>query len=257
MVEEEESTEEDSAKYEMDIKPALQDALKAKDDREDSSVDPAIDRIFDRNLRQPTAQVSVRNSAASQSISNFSKKEINQRNRKEYFEYRVATLEGRRMEESSNNVVVCSSFNCLADFFSPQEAEAAVYRAMRTIPHKKVFVTSASYNGNLGGVSGANQKCQSLATAVGLEGIFNAWVLSPSSNFDRSHDTIPYYLIDGTLLANDWADLTDGDIQNPINMDENGDIVPASARAWTATSSEGSAQVNDCGYWTSGSVREV
>lgn len=110
MVEEEESTEEDAAKnqvkYEMDIEPALQDAINGY-----SSVEPASDGIFDRNLRQPIAQVSLRNSVASQSVNSnhrhLSKNEIIQRNRKEYFEYRVATLEGRRMEESINNLLVC------------------------------------------------------------------------------------------------------------------------------------------------------
>ena len=115
MAEEEEYTEEDAAKnqvkYEMDIEPALQDALKAKDDREDSFVDPASDGIFDRNLRQPIAEVSLRNSAASPSVNSnhrhLSKYEIKQRNRKEYFEYRLASLEGRRMEESRDNLLLC------------------------------------------------------------------------------------------------------------------------------------------------------
>ena len=250
----EESTEEDAApknqvEYEMDIESALQDALgQAKDDQDD----PASDGVFNRNLRRPSqddgppaadpdARVIVRNSAAS----NLSKDEIKQRNRKEYFELRTAISENRRMEESDNYVVVCSD-NC----------PSSITPSIIEVPHKKVFVTSASYNGNLGGVSGANEKCQLLATEVGLEGNFEAWVLNPSSNFDRSFDNIPYYLIDGTLVADNWIDLTDGGIQNPINMDENGDIVPSGTRAWTATNSGGNAQGNDCNDWTKGSVSD-
>jgi len=108
----EESTEEDAApknqvEYEMDIESALQDAL---GEDEDSSVNP-----WNRNLRRPSqddgpvadpdARVIVRNSSAS----NLSKDEIKQRNRKEYFEFRTAISENRRVQETDNYVVVCTN----------------------------------------------------------------------------------------------------------------------------------------------------
>ena len=118
MVEDSEESEEDDApknqvEYEMDIESALQDALgQAKDDQDD----PASDGVFNRNLRRPSqddgppaadpdARVIVRNSAAS----NLSKDEIKQRNRNEYFEYRTAISENRRMQETNNYVVVCTN----------------------------------------------------------------------------------------------------------------------------------------------------
>jgi len=114
----EESTEEDAApknqvEYEMDIESALQDALgEATNDQDD----PASDGVFNRNLRRPSqddgppvvdpnARVIVRNSVAS----NLSKDEIKQRNRKEYFEFRTAISENRRVQESNNYVVVCTN----------------------------------------------------------------------------------------------------------------------------------------------------
>ena len=39
-----------------------------------------------------------------------------------------------------------------------------------------VFVTSQTFTGNLGGIAGADQKCQDLADAAGLPGIYKAWL---------------------------------------------------------------------------------
>lgn len=39
-----------------------------------------------------------------------------------------------------------------------------------------VFATAASYSGNLGGLSGADQKCQAAADSAGLDGTYKAWL---------------------------------------------------------------------------------
>ena len=39
-----------------------------------------------------------------------------------------------------------------------------------------VFVTSETYTGNLGGVAGADDKCQALADQAGLPGVYMAWI---------------------------------------------------------------------------------
>lgn|GEM_PF-3985617 len=41
---------------------------------------------------------------------------------------------------------------------------------------RKIFVSSASYTGNIGGIASANTNCQSLATAAGLTGKFKAYI---------------------------------------------------------------------------------
>ena len=41
---------------------------------------------------------------------------------------------------------------------------------------RKIFVSSASYTGNIGGIASANTNCQSLATAAGLTGRFKAYI---------------------------------------------------------------------------------
>ncbi len=91
---------------------------------------------------------------------------------------------------------------------------------------KIVFVTSQSYTGDFGGVTGGDTICQNVANNVGLSGTFMAWISgsdyssSPAARFTPS--TIPYILMDGTTIANDWNDLIDGTIQNPINITEEG-----------------------------------
>lgn len=128
-------------------------------------------------------------------------------------------------------------------------------------PPLKVFVTSQSYNGvAFGGVSGADTKCQDLAAAAGLPdpGSFLAWLSdsssSPAIRFNNPSN-LSYQLVDGTIaIANDFADLTNGNIQNPINVDENGaptlGIVPTAV--WTGTNSAGNLISPNCGGWFDG-----
>ena len=51
-----------------------------------------------------------------------------------------------------------------------------------TLPTYKVFNSSTSYNGNLGGLTGADAKCQSRAAAAGLTGTYKAWLSSTTIN---------------------------------------------------------------------------
>ncbi len=121
-----------------------------------------------------------------------------------------------------------------------------------TCPTKTVFATSTAQNGNLGGMTGADALCQSLANAASLEGTYLAWLSdstgSPITRFTQA--TVPYVRVDGTVIADDWADLTDGDIQAPINIDETGAIV--SGNAWSNTDPDGSKTAKDisCADWT-------
>ena len=89
-------------------------------------------------------------------------------------------------------------------------------------PHKVVFTTTTIYNGNLGGLDGADAKCQARAQAAGLPGTYRAWISdatgSPSTRFTQS--TIPYVRRDGKLVANNWADLIDGNIVTKIDLSE-------------------------------------
>jgi len=71
------------------------------------------------------------------------------------------------------------------------------------------------------------------------------------------HSTLPYVLVDKTVVANDWNDLVDGMLAHAINLDEHGIAVPVTLapvgfNVWTNTTTNGSqVGFNDCSNWTS------
>jgi hypothetical protein len=108
---------------------------------------------------------------------------------------------------------------------------------------KIVFVTSQTHSGDFGGISGADAFCQTSASNAGLSGTFYAWLsgssysTSPAARFTQS--AIPYELTDGTVVANDWADLTGGSINHAINIDEYGNS-SSSSFVFSFTQTDGS-----------------
>ena len=118
------------------------------------------------------------------------------------------------------------------------------------------FVTSTLYTGNLGGVSGADAICQTHADNAGLQGTFKAWISdnlgsSPSTTFTQNPG--PYVFVGGRVVANNWADLTDGTIGERFNGNELG--VGVSTHLWSNTNTDGTSfgGVN-CSNWTSASA---
>lgn len=105
---------------------------------------------------------------------------------------------------------------------------------------KKIFVTYAG-TGNLGGLAGADVKCQQKANTAGLDGVFKAWLssstVSASSRLYPSSQ--PYKLVNGVEVASNWGDLTDGTLKNPINLNEKGHTV--NSTVWTGTNSNGAS----------------
>jgi hypothetical protein len=105
---------------------------------------------------------------------------------------------------------------------------------------KRVFISSQSYEGNLGGLAGADAKCAALASAAELTGTYAAWLSTSSVNaVSRFAPGARYTLVDGTVLASSLADLTDGTLSAAIDLDENG--VVTNSRAWTGTAPAGTA----------------
>lgn len=107
---------------------------------------------------------------------------------------------------------------------------------------KRVFLTSSTYTGNLGGVAGADQKCQESAKTAGISGSWKAWVSVASSSvntrFTRTSGN--YVKLDGSVIAHGWADLTDGQLDaNGINQTEQGKTVTAQTSVWTNTMASG------------------
>lgn len=107
---------------------------------------------------------------------------------------------------------------------------------------KTVFLSSTSHDGDMGGLAGADSICQGLADAAGLGGTYKAWlsdhVTDVASRFYQS--TQQYRLIDGTKVADNWADLTDGTLDNPIDLIEiNTRPSTNLSRVWASTQTNG------------------
>ena len=126
----------------------------------------------------------------------------------------------------------------------------------------RIFVTSETYQGNLGGALGADEKCQLLADNAGLDGAFKAWISqsessSPAQSWEQHMPFRPYYLVDDTKIADDWNHLTntnavDNELHHVINKDENGQLVEtAPLRVWTNTNWDGNrVSTDNCNGWT-------
>jgi len=121
---------------------------------------------------------------------------------------------------------------------------------------KIVFATASNYTGMMGGVAGANAKCQKEAFASGLPGTYSAWISdtlgnSPSTNF--THSTVPYVLPNATLdeVASNWTTFASASHLSPIDTTAGG-ILTSVVFAWTNTDPSGApVSFDDCAGWTS------
>jgi hypothetical protein len=101
--------------------------------------------------------------------------------------------------------------------------------------------------GDLGGLDGADAKCQARAVAAGLAGTFRAWLSdptgSPSTRFTQNGG--PYELVDGTIVANNWTALLTNPHAHALDETEFGGSAPAGTAqcagpaAWTNTNDDG------------------
>jgi hypothetical protein len=130
-----------------------------------------------------------------------------------------------------------------------------------------VFVTSTTYTGNLGGLAGADQKCNTRAAAANLPGTYMAWISTnqgtPAARF--VHSSVPYLLPDGNKVADDWFDLVDGSLDFAMARNEFGAASPDTGGncensvrlARTGTTSAGSQGPNICNHFTSADVNAL
>ena len=69
----------------------------------------------------------------------------------------------------------------------------------------------------------------------------------------RLPSSLPYRLLDGTTVANNWSDLVDGTLAHPIDIDETGAsrVVAGGTQVWTGTDIAGGAFWGlSCSVWT-------
>lgn len=121
----------------------------------------------------------------------------------------------------------------------------------------RVFVTKATFSGDLDGTSGADTKCKAAAETANIKpkGKWVAWLSLPGGQTVKEHvtdpaGTLPYQLLDGTSIAKKAGDLlTDpGTPLHAIDQSEAKETV--TGHAWTATKNLGEAAPNGCLAWT-------
>lgn len=118
-----------------------------------------------------------------------------------------------------------------------------------------VFATTKDFGGGFGGIAEADLRCQNHADASQSPRVkgrkFVAWVStaasSVASRFPKG--TKAYVRPDGAKIANDWSDLTDGDLMNGISLNEDGAPPGGSDRVWTGTNNNGTSSNDTCGGW--------
>lgn len=121
----------------------------------------------------------------------------------------------------------------------------------------RVFVTSSNYSANE--LANADTICQQVAQQAGLTGKYVAWL---STSIKDAKDKISdghYVRVDGQTVASNKADLLDGSLINPINVEEHGIQLPASTcdaptcdLTYTGTNPDGTKKNGFmCNDWTS------
>ena len=118
------------------------------------------------------------------------------------------------------------------------------------------FVTSApaGNGGNLGGLAGADKKCQDLATAVNAGD--HKWAAYLGIKGTNPKDRIgkgPWQNQKGVVIATDVTSLLDIQHQVPDAdfLDEKGNAVPATGRyILTGSLPDGTPTQNNCNGWT-------
>ena len=120
-----------------------------------------------------------------------------------------------------------------------------------------VFLSSASYTGNLGGIAGADKACNEFAAASPeLTGTYRAWLLVDGQTLA---DRFPEFAepaawnftnLGADLLAKSFQELVAVGPVSPVAYTELGAPLP-NVRAWTNITAAGTVAGGDCGQWTS------
>ena len=119
---------------------------------------------------------------------------------------------------------------------------------------KRAFVTDGRWLGDLGGVAGADSKCQAEAEDASLGGSWLAWIAdattSPVERFARA--AAGYVRLDGQVLSTSWSDTVDGNLAAPLSYTPTGVTLTGSS-AWTGVFADGARGPGggDCAGWTS------
>jgi hypothetical protein len=151
----------------------------------------------------------------------------------------------------------------LGRLFALAPVFVALSYAADLFAQNKVFVTSTTFQANLGGVSAYDNQCNIRATAAGLNGTTNndfiAWMSDGFSNAATrlGFAAQGFVRVDGAPVAPTGIASLAG-LLNPIDRDEFGSVVYG-AEVWTGTQPSGAGSGQHCANWTvnSGSSTQI
>jgi hypothetical protein len=108
--------------------------------------------------------------------------------------------------------------------------------------------------------NGPDDVCSTAAANKGFKGKWVSWTsdasTTPIDRFTFKTPGVPFKLLTGALVANDWNALISGTLHGPINVDENRTTVNAGA-VWTGTNPDGTRATvvptasTTCDNWSS------
>lgn len=130
------------------------------------------------------------------------------------------------------------------------EIDQTTYSCAAVNRKRVIFATSQTYDGNLGGIAGADAKCMEAAAASpALAGkTFRAWVSTSSSSPSSSFTTDGSFVtVGGAKLADTFNNLRSGTLMAKITTESGASI---STRTWTGTDENGFNAGADCNGWT-------
>jgi hypothetical protein len=165
-----------------------------------------------------------------------------------------------RCTAGNEDATVNAFMSCVSSAFSSLSTSCRTALVRARPAGKRVFITRARYNGNLGGLTGADTKCGDAATAAGVNGTFKAWLSSSTVNaIDRIVDVGPWVDMQGTTIFASKSAITASGPATAIWYDERGMFL-SSEDIWTATNSQGTYQwgvimAPPCDEWTSSSMQ--
>lgn len=112
------------------------------------------------------------------------------------------------------------------------------------------FITTSTYNGNLGGIDGADAKCQTEAGAFGYSGNWKA-LISDTTTAAQNRLTMEYPFV----RANPTTTVIDSTNLWTLPLND-GFSDTTSLAAWTGTNTDGTYALPNCLNWTSASTTQ-
>ena len=142
-------------------------------------------------------------------------------------------------------LVAFFAMNALA-FAADKVVIIPLFKSKQSDEKKLIFVTNGTWTGNLGGLAGADAKCNTEANSRRFSGTFQALLGSAAGiPFTRSIGyPVEYVNVTKGQIQSNFYNLFSGGIVNPVK--------PGSGlgATWTGLNGDGSRSNVDCNSWT-------